>query len=145
MKKQMRTVLIVDDFEVYRKEVRDTLKKIDPYITILEASNGGDAFIVYQNNVPDLIITDLMMPITWGDELAAVIRDTNTGKDKTIYLMSSEPDECRYPEHFNAIFDKTNLYLLQKQLLEDYYGRRRDNKPGPANRAYRNRVHSKEV
>lgn len=54
-------ILIVDDTPDARRLIRRVLQSQGEY-TIYEASNGQDALQIAQDEVPDLIILDLMMP-----------------------------------------------------------------------------------
>src|SRR5690606_24941334 len=57
----MPTVLIADDSAVDRRVVRGLLERAGEY-TVVEAADGEEALAVVADNVPDLIVTDLLMP-----------------------------------------------------------------------------------
>ncbi len=61
------TIVIADDVEHNRSYLRDALKKTR--LKILEAENGQEALSLIKRIVPDLIITDIRMPIMDGFEL----------------------------------------------------------------------------
>ena len=58
-----RTILIVDDEVEFRTAIKDIFKK---NFRILEASNGKDALDITREKNPDLIISDVMMPVMNG-------------------------------------------------------------------------------
>jgi len=69
-------VLVVDDEPPVRAFVSSVLK--DAGYAITTAENARDAMrIVAEHGVPDLLLTDLRMPGTSGDELAARLRHDN--------------------------------------------------------------------
>ncbi len=58
-------VLLVDDEAHIRKFVGLLLKQLGTP-TLLEASNGQDALILYQQEKPDLVLLDVNMPVMDG-------------------------------------------------------------------------------
>jgi CheY-like chemotaxis protein len=67
------TILIVDD-EACVCEVASRILRLAGYTT-LTASDGPDALLAVELNGPvDLLVTDLMMPLMQGDELARQLR-----------------------------------------------------------------------
>ena len=121
----MRNVLIVEDYQPMREIIAAIVKKIDPRMHIEQAANGHEGYSKFQSLVPDIIITDFHMPKCNGEELADLIRVTEKGRKLKLYLLTSAPEDCKRPELFDDIFDKSNTFLLKKQLLKDYYGRRK--------------------
>lgn len=71
----MATVLVVDDLLADRRLVGGLLEKRSG-ITVLYAENGAQALDQIELHVPDLVITDLVMPDMDGIELVVRIRDT---------------------------------------------------------------------
>jgi len=75
MKKNI-TILYVEDDDFIREEAVEYLSLI--YNTILEARNGQEALKIYSKEKPDIIITDIEMPIINGLQMVKKIRQ----KDK---------------------------------------------------------------
>lgn len=71
MKKNTK-LLYVDDNRLIREEAVEYLSLI--YNQVLEASNGEEALEVYRKNRPDIIITDIEMPIMNGIQMVKAIR-----------------------------------------------------------------------
>ncbi len=69
----MTTVLVVDDSSVDRRLVGGLLGK-DPDMTIHYATNGVEASARLKEQVPDIVVTDLIMPEMNGLELVAHVR-----------------------------------------------------------------------
>jgi PAS domain S-box-containing protein len=68
----MATILIVDDVTANR-EVLVTLLRYHGHL-LLEAANGREALTVVQAEHPDLVITDVLMPVMDGYELVKQLR-----------------------------------------------------------------------
>ena len=73
--KKDTTILYVEDNDFIREEALDYLSLF--YNTILEATNGEEALEIYKASNPDIIITDIKMPIISGLQLAKYIRKEN--------------------------------------------------------------------
>lgn len=68
----MSKVLIIDDDEVLRIILRDTLESAGH--EVLEAPDGGVGMELFRENSPDLIIADILMPDTDGIETITELR-----------------------------------------------------------------------
>ena len=88
----MHKILIVDDIEVNRKLLRQTLLTIDDY-NIIEAAGGKDAIEQYKNEKPDLILMDVMMPEIDGCQATAIIKE-NMGSDYTPVIFVTALNEA---------------------------------------------------
>lgn len=81
-----RRVLIVDD----DSDVMDYLVNLlQRYFVIQKASDGIEATHILEQQVPDLVISDVMMPVMDGLELTAYIRRTETIKDVPVILLTA--------------------------------------------------------
>lgn len=75
--KQMNlSVLYVEDEPILREEITRFLKRRVKSVTSVE--NGKEALTLFENVKFDFIITDLMMPVLDGLEMAKKIREKNT-------------------------------------------------------------------
>jgi CheY-like chemotaxis protein len=70
----MATVLIVDDSAVDRRLAQGVLEKT-PNLSFLYAVDGADALQQIKISPPDLVLTDLQMPVMSGLELVRHVRD----------------------------------------------------------------------
>ena len=66
-----KIILVVDDNSDMRAYIRETLIN---YYNIIEAANGEEGYQKALEEIPDLIITDVMMPQMDGYELTHLIR-----------------------------------------------------------------------
>ena len=69
----MTSVLVVDDSALDRKLAGGLLEK-RLEIAVLYANDGRDALKQFEHHVPDLVVTDLMMPEMNGLELVEAVR-----------------------------------------------------------------------
>jgi len=88
-------VLIVDDSSVMRKIVERSLRQAGLEITtVLEASNGAEALKTLEQQVPDLILSDINMPVMDGLELVRRLRDLEKMKNVPIVMITTEGSEA---------------------------------------------------
>ncbi len=67
-----KTVLIVDDNADVRRYVRSVF---EPEFTVLEAVDGAEGVVVARNELPDVILADVMMPAMDGHEMTRRLKD----------------------------------------------------------------------
>lgn len=82
----MKTVLIVDDEYMIAEILSFALE--DEGVTTLIAGCGQKALDILDNEQPDLVITDFMMPGMTGVELAEAIRPRDSHGLTPMILMS---------------------------------------------------------
>jgi len=85
-------VLVVDDFEPFRRFVCSTLQNKLELRTILEASDGAEAIELAQALQPDLILLDIGLPKFNGIEAARRIRDLAPQSKILFVSQESSPD-----------------------------------------------------
>lgn len=71
MKKDIK-ILYVEDNDLIREEAVEYLSLM--YASVLEASNGEEALAIYKAEKPDIIITDIEMPIMNGLQMVKAVR-----------------------------------------------------------------------
>jgi CheY-like chemotaxis protein len=69
-----KTVLLVEDNEINQMVATEILSQWGIQVEV--ASNGRDALEQLSNRVPDIVLTDIQMPVMDGCELATQIRHT---------------------------------------------------------------------
>ncbi|QKQ75531.1 ATP-binding protein [Nostoc sp. TCL240-02] len=82
-----RTILIADDKWENRSVIVNLLEPIG--FTVVEASNGQEAWVQSLAHEPDMIITDLVMPILDGFELINRLRQAGAFKEIPIVASSA--------------------------------------------------------
>lgn len=86
-----KSLVIVDDNADFLTLLRDTLRQD---YSILEAHNGQEAWNLIVSKLPDLIITDVMMPIMDGNELCKKVKnDVRTSHIQLIMLTAKTAEE----------------------------------------------------
>lgn len=114
------TILVIDDEEPIRLLIQDLLH-LEGY-TVLLAWNGQLGLVCAQECHPDLILTDLMMPIMDGYELCRRLHaDPHTAQIPVIAMSAAYPK--RYADLFNAVigkpFELLPLLTLISTQLDD--------------------------
>src|SRR5688572_2481199 len=139
------SIVIADDYKIYRDGLKVGLSADDNLVVIGEADNGEDLMKILETNAPDIILMDLKMPIMDGMEATKLVRKKYPSvkvlvvsmyeDDKFIihlmengangYLLkNAEPDEIRrsiYSVHENGYYfnDLVNKALLKKLVLKN--------------------------
>ena len=102
----MPTVLIVDDDQKLLKMLQRTLKYEN--LTVLTASNGEEALPIVDDQAPDLLIVDWMMPKMDG---VSLIRQLRSEKNKTLVLMLTARDAIE--NRVNGLESGADDYLVK--------------------------------
>ena len=85
------TILVVDDQESITQFLHDALK--ESFKEILTAKDGVEAMKVLQNNRPDAVISDVMMPRMDGYELCRRIKSDLNISHIPVLLLTAKTDE----------------------------------------------------
>lgn len=81
-----RTILIADDEYSARKMLRLYLSGLEGYTIVGEAANGQKALELFRELKPDILITDIQMPLMNGLDLIAHIRQEK--EDQAVIILS---------------------------------------------------------
>lgn len=119
----MSTVLIVDDSHTLRQMIAEILQSSG--LVVVEAINGVEAKEKIQNKAPDLVITDLIMPLMNGYELCRWIKADPTTQNIPVLMCSTKSEEFdRYwgmkqgaDAYMTKPFHPQDLVRAVKQLL----------------------------
>ena len=87
-----RTILVVDDFESYRRFVVSELQKRAEAQLIYEASDGLEAVQQAEEHQPDLILLDIGLPRLNGIEAARRIREVSPNSKVVFVSQESSRD-----------------------------------------------------
>ena len=105
-----RSILIVDDEFGLAEMLRDMLR--DEGYDVCLAINGRLALDILGERTIDLVITDIMMPVMDGVELATAIRRSDSHRDIPVVIMTSLPS---LPRQQSDLFDA----VLRKPFTPD--------------------------
>ncbi|HEX5166909.1 MAG TPA: response regulator [Thermomicrobiales bacterium] len=119
-------ILVVDDDRPIRDVISTVLKEAG--YDILQAIHGGEAIALVDDAPPDLIISDLMMPIVDGIELC---RYAKARGDIAVILMSSAPPTVVDADH-DAFLPKPFALDTLESLVAGVLARHDDPTTGPA-------------
>ena len=116
-------VLVVEDNVDMRQYIADVLG--DDF-ACLEAANGQEGVQLARTELPDLIVSDVMMPQRDGFELLAELRaDDHTNHIPVILLTALDDQESRIrglsekaDDYLSKPFDRQELLLRARNLLE---------------------------
>ena len=100
--KNMTVLYVEDDLDVQEQLVRYLRRRVGE---LLIASNGAEALSIYRQQRPDIIVTDIMMPVMDGLALAAEIRKTDTS----------------IPIILTTAFENSNYFMRSIEIGVDRY------------------------
>ena len=118
-----KKILVVDD-ELIGRQLLQAILLVEGYETIL-AENGIDAIEKSNQNLPDLILMDVMMPEMNGYEVTKHLRQDKKLKNIPIILVSALEDRnskslglnAGADEYISKPFDKSDILEKIKNLL----------------------------
>lgn len=84
------SILIVEDNYDLREMIKENLK--ETYL-ILEADNGKTGFKIAEEKIPDLIISDIMMPEMDGYELARLIKTNEKTNHIPVIILTAKASQ----------------------------------------------------
>ena len=87
----MTTLLVVDDEPTVRALLRDLLE-IENY-DVVEAADGDSALAFVTQQLPDLVILDVMMPGLDGIEVLQELRKKHSASDLPVILLTAKSDD----------------------------------------------------
>lgn len=127
-------ILIVDDNDEVRELIRETL---GPFYQISEAANGMEGFEKAKSSFPDLIISDMMMPVANGIDFCKMVReDIETSHVPFLLLSAKDTVDSKIegigsgadfyfskPINFSILGLTIRNIFEQRQKLKNHYSR----------------------
>ena len=113
------SILIADDSAMMRKVVQKNLAELLPDANVLGASDGNEAFKIFEANKDDirLVLTDWNMPNLTGLELVRQLRMVDPEKTVPIVMVTSEATADKVKE---AVLAGVNSYLVKPFTPESF-------------------------
>lgn len=90
------TVMIVDDHDMVRQGAAGYLKAQRDIVVVAQAESGEEAVRLAQEQIPDVVLMDLIMPGIDGVEATRRIKDLSP-RTKIVVLTSYHQDEHIFP------------------------------------------------
>jgi len=133
--KQRYLILLAED----NKEVREYVKqRLELYFEVLEADNGISALEKIKETLPDLVISDIMMPQMDGLTLCSTIKeDLQTGHIPVIIItaksmvmhikegfQSGADDYIVKPFNMEVLLYRIRAILEARERLKELYGKK---------------------
>jgi signal transduction histidine kinase/DNA-binding response OmpR family regulator len=119
------TILIVEDNTEMRYYLKEILNK---RVNIVEVSNGKQALAWMTSNLPELIISDIMMPEMDGKEFLNIVKHNDRLKNIPIITLSALADienqigflRLGIDDYMTKPFDARELSIRAFNLLKNY-------------------------
>ena len=107
------TILYAEDEIGIRENIADSLGY---YVKeVFQASNGAEALEVYENKKPDIILSDIHMPILNGIEFVKKVRETN--RTIPIVMITAHTDKKYLLEAVELHMEKYIIKPLELEAL----------------------------
>ncbi len=116
-------ILIVEDHADVRKYIKGKLE--DSY-SVMEASNGADGLVIARSRIPDLVISDIMMPEMDGFELCEKLKTDNLTSHIPVILLTARAEdndrlaglETGADAYLTKPFNSHELNIRVRKLIE---------------------------
>ncbi len=121
-----RLFLVVDDSRLIRSTLSESL--LQAGFRVVTANNGQEALELLKAQKPDVILSDINMPVMGGAEFCEAVRAKEELADVPFVAMSTDSDRRMMREmvHFGASaylikpFNVEQLIILAEKLLSDH-------------------------
>lgn len=122
LSEQKKVILIVEDNADVRSYLKDQLRE---NYTILEAENGKQGISLSEFSVPDMIITDVMMPEMDGYEFCKKIKTSPVTSHIPVIMLTAKADQkdklsgftYGADDYLTKPFDATELMLKLQNIM----------------------------
>jgi len=117
-----KRILVVDD----NPSMRDLLRLIleGSGYEVSEAPHGWSAMAQMEASVPDLVMTDMMMPVMNGEQLVRRLRSNSRTAYVPILVLSANPKARDIASHADAVlgkpFNRASLLETVGELLGEH-------------------------
>ena len=123
LEKKRLVVLLVDDDSDFLNSVRDCLKLYGDF-DIETALSCAEAFEKIKKKTPDVIVSELEMPITNGFEFLKMLRDKGNAIPFIVFTMSDNEEVALQAFHLGAngfigkFGDPSSVFSLLKRCID---------------------------
>ncbi|MDD3310791.1 response regulator [Pseudodesulfovibrio sp.] len=123
-----KKILIVDDEVHIKMLLEQTLEELEDEfgVELLTASDGEEGLELIQNERPDLVFLDIMMPKMNGYEVCRIVMEDESLKDVKIILLTAKGQEVDRKQglelgakmYMTKPFDPDEILKVSKDLLD---------------------------
>ena len=113
----MYNILLVDDSDIERNGLRKLLERSGYPVRVSEACDGEDAWEKIRADAPDIIFTDVKMPVMNGIKLLGLVKEYDADIQTIIFSAYSDFEYTKM-----AIENKADNYIL-KPIDTDEFSR----------------------
>lgn len=110
-------ILLADDHELFREGLAGLINSQPDLEVVGQASDGFEAVTLARQLRPDLLVTDISMPICDGLEATRLIRESQNATDLRILVLTVHDEDTKL---FDAIRAGANGYLLKNTNAADF-------------------------
>jgi DNA-binding response OmpR family regulator len=119
-----KTILVVED-DTHIREIIKIVLEMENF-KVIEASNGREALDVVSHTIPDLIITDIMMPEMDGIQFYLTLKESDETSSIPVFVLTvkSQFEDIKYAallgmdEYITKPFDPRYLVEKVRSILE---------------------------
>ena len=116
----MTSILVVDDEATIRGLVTGVLE--DEGYGVLQACHGAQALVIALQELPDLVLSDLMMPAMNGAELVRQLKNNAATRRVPIVLMTADGRATAEEHDADAVLTKPFELDALLALVAHYTG-----------------------
>jgi DNA-binding response OmpR family regulator len=110
-------ILVIED----NQEVRDFIKMcLESDYTVIEARDGKEGWLTATNKLPDLILSDVMMPEVDGNEFCRMVKNDERTSHIPVIMLTAKVE---FEQQLEGLESGADLYLTKPyniQLLKSY-------------------------
>lgn len=114
----MIKVLIVDDNELSRDMLRESLQDEEDIVIVDTASDGMDAALKIEELRPDIVLVDLVMPRLDGIGLVKKIKDEMDNESPSFIMISGVSDEIAIKRAFSNGISYYIIIILLNLIIQ---------------------------
>jgi NarL family two-component system response regulator LiaR len=111
------SIIIVDDHAVVRSGLRAYLSSSPEFLVIGESASGEEAIELTRQNLPDVVLMDLILPGIDGSKATCIIKKISP-RTKIVVLTSSHDDELI----FSAYKSGAHACILKDMKMDNLTG-----------------------
>lgn len=110
----MVKVLVIDDEVPIRQWLEFCINKMEGYQVVGAAANGAEGYSMFRRTLPDIVITDIRMPVMDGLEMLKMIQNVNPAVYAAVLTSHEDFEYAR-----QAMKLGVSEYILKTEITEE--------------------------